>query len=67
MGGVQRCCGSSSIFFSYFCVDHCLVSFEGQKAQQFSMEKYPLGDPDLKHVRTLQGKRTSPGGLANPC
>jgi len=66
MGGVQRCCGSTSIFFFYFCVCHCLISPEGQKAQQFNMEKYLVGDPDLKHVRTLQGKRTSEGGLAKP-
>lgn len=36
------------------------------KAQQFSVEMASADDPDLKHVRTLQGKRTSHGALANP-
>lgn len=51
-------------FFSYLCVCHCLVSPEGWKAQQSSGEKHAVDH--LKHVRTLQGKRTSHGGLANP-
>lgn len=36
------------------------------KAQQFSVEMASADDPDLKRVRTLQGKRTSRGAPANP-
>lgn len=36
------------------------------KAQQFSVEMATADDPDLKHVRTLQEKRTFHGAPANP-
>lgn len=44
-------------FSSYFRVCHSLVSPEGWRAQQFTVEKYPVDDPDLERVGTLQGKR----------
>lgn len=58
---------AAHVFFnSHFCMCHCFVVPKGQKAQQFCVEKYPVGDRDLKRARTLQGKRTSPGSLTNP-